>query len=167
MLNFRVIMNKRRKFQWKQQKMRENHRNRKRIASASHLHHRKLVWVQFQFDDLQNFQPNGFQPNWNTNIQFQLKSKPKNEPTPTVTVEQVQDEKSPEDEKDIGDEKTEMSPPTLSEACQQAINASDSKTTCPLLRPSPSETSLTRSRSLEFPTQPKHSPDCKDNPYKL
>ncbi|XP_031625698.1 FMRFamide receptor [Contarinia nasturtii] len=35
------------------------------------------------------------------------------------------------------------------------------------LRPSPSETSLTRSRSLQFPPKPKHSPDCKDNPYKL
>lgn len=106
--------------------------------------------------------------NWNLNIQFQLKSKPKNEPTPTVTVEQVQDDKSPEDDKDNdGGEKTEMSPPTLSEVCKQAIKASDSNTTGPLLRPSPSETSLTRSRSLEFPTQPKHSPDCKDNPYKL
>lgn len=35
------------------------------------------------------------------------------------------------------------------------------------LGPSPSETSLTRSRSLNFPPLPKHSPDCKDNPYKF
>lgn len=35
------------------------------------------------------------------------------------------------------------------------------------LRPSPSETSLTRSRSLILPTKTKHSPDCKDNPYKF
>lgn len=35
------------------------------------------------------------------------------------------------------------------------------------LRPSPSETSLTRSLSLNFPPLPKHSPDCKDNPYKF
>lgn len=35
------------------------------------------------------------------------------------------------------------------------------------LRASPSETSLTRSRSLNFPPLPKHSPDCKDNPYKF
>lgn len=35
------------------------------------------------------------------------------------------------------------------------------------LRPSPSELSLTRSRSLNFPPLPKHSPDCKDNPFKF
>lgn len=35
------------------------------------------------------------------------------------------------------------------------------------LRPSPSETSLTRSRSLNYPPKAKHSPDCKDNPYKF
>lgn len=36
-----------------------------------------------------------------------------------------------------------------------------------ILQPSPSEASLTRSRSLNFPPLPKHSPDCKDNPYKF
>lgn len=34
-----------------------------------------------------------------------------------------------------------------------------------LLQPSPSETSLQRSRSLTLPPRTKHSPDCKDNPY--
>lgn len=83
-----------------------------------------------------------------------------------MTVEQIQDEKS--QDADANDEKkTEMNPPTLSEVCKQAIEASDSNAARPLLRPSPSETSLARSRSLEFPTQPKHSPDCKDNPCKL
>lgn len=33
------------------------------------------------------------------------------------------------------------------------------------LRPSGSELSLTRSRSLEFPSAPRHSPHCKDNPH--
>lgn len=36
-----------------------------------------------------------------------------------------------------------------------------------LLQPSPSETSLTRSRSLTLPPKTKHSPDCKDNPVKF
>lgn len=83
-----------------------------------------------------------------------------------MQVEQIQDEKSQDADANDG-AKIEMNPPTLSEVCKQAIQASDSNATCPLLRPSPSETSLARSRSLEFPSQPKHSPDCKDNPYKL
>lgn len=98
----------------------------------------------------------------NINFSFQLKNKLKNEPTPTVTVvEQDQDEKL-----DVNG-KSEMSPPTISDSCEQTIEASDPKSIRPFLRPSPSETSLTRSRSLEFPALPKHAPDCKDNPYKL
>lgn len=45
----------------------------------------------------------------------------------------------------------------------QAIHTSSN---CFLI-PSPSETSLTRSRSLILPSMPKHSPDCKDNPHKF
>lgn len=43
----------------------------------------------------------------------------------------------------------------------------DNNPTGTFLRPSPSETSLTRSRSLNYPPKAKHSPDCKDNPYKF
>lgn len=54
------------------------------------------------------------------------------------------------------------------EAQQNDIdNSRTQATNKSLLRPSPSETSLTRSRSLVFPPLPKHSPDCKDNPYKF
>lgn len=86
----------------------------------------------------------------------------KNEPTPTVTVDHIEDEKS------NGEEKTESDPPPSPETNQKpVIKLSDSTNSSPFLRPSPSETSLSRSRSLEFIAQPKHSPDCKDNPYKL
>lgn len=94
-------------------------------------------------------------------IQFQIKNEAKPEPTPTVIVDQIQDEKS------NGEENIEVDPPISSESSRSATKLSDSINSNPCLRPSPSETSLTRSRSLEFPAQPKHSPDCKDNPYKL
>lgn len=55
---------------------------------------------------------------------------------------------------------------TADTAADESTIKHDNKNTT-FLRPSPSETSLTRSRSLSFPPKPKHSPDCKDNPYKL
>lgn len=59
-----------------------------------------------------------------------------------------------------GAEPTETNAQPNGSAQAQPVNTS-------FLRPSPSETSLTRSRSLIIPKLPKHSPDCKDNPYKF
>lgn len=49
----------------------------------------------------------------------------------------------------------------------QTSNQSKSGANRGFLRPSPSETSFTRTRSLNLPPKVKHSPDCKDNPEKL
>lgn len=49
----------------------------------------------------------------------------------------------------------------------QTSNKSQSHRNRYLLHPSPSETSFTRTRSLNLPPKIKHSPDCKDNPVKL
>lgn len=88
-----------------------------------------------------------------------MKHKTKNEQTPMVQTVQINDMKINKDEK-----------PEVIVSAESEIpaNKSDSmNVTRTSLRPSPSETSLTRSRSLQFPTKPKHSPDCKDNPCKL
>lgn len=89
-----------------------------------------------------------------------MKPKPKDEPAPAVKVEQINEVKTNADEKQVDDAK-------IPESDTQAVKQDSINTARTFLRPSPSETSLTRSRSLEFPTKPKHSPDCKDNPYKL
>lgn len=92
-------------------------------------------------------------------IQFQLKHKSKDEPAPVVKVEQINEEQPNVDEK--------LDETTSPESETPVVEHDSISTARTFLRPSPSETSLTRSRSLEFPTKPKHSPDCKDNPYKL
>lgn len=109
------------------------------------------------------------------NVQFQLKNKPKNEPMPTVKIEQINEETptittTTTEEAATADVKTstdENIEAITAPDTNKSIAKSDAKNSRPLLRPSPSETSLSRSRSLEFPALPKHSPDCKDNPYKL
>lgn len=67
-------------------------------------------------------------------------------------------------------DETEATPPPIRATTNddEAMAKPDSTNTNAFLRPSPSETSLlSRSRSLQFPPKPKHSPDCKDNPYNL
>lgn len=90
-----------------------------------------------------------------------MKHKSKNDQVPVVNTEQVQHEEKP-NSTELAEDTTV--PNTDSDT---STNKCDTiKTT--YLRPSPSETSLTRSQSLSFPSkQIKHSPDCKDNPYKL
>lgn len=106
-----------------------------------------------------------------------MKHKSKSEQSSVPKIDEVQEDKSSATEAVEAVETTELPevnnaidsteiPTTKSETppATKSNIISDSNT---FLRPSPSETSLTRSRSLQFPPKPKHSPDCKDNPYKL
>lgn len=111
-------------------------------------------------------------------MQFQLKHKSKSDQTPVVKVDQINEEKisaemteiiKTEMTKDEKQEVTEDAKPevTTLQSETSAAKRDSTNVTRTFLRPSPSETSFTRSRSLEFPAKPKHSPDCKDNPCKL
>lgn len=86
----------------------------------------------------------------------------------------VKNDEIREDEKPTSTEFTEATfVPDTADTADTAETAADESRikhdtmNTTFLRPSPSETSLTRSQSLSFPPKPKHSPDCKDNPYKL
>lgn len=89
-----------------------------------------------------------------------MKNKSKSDQTPVLKVESSPEQKPNSDEK-------ENVKVTIDENAPQNSSHEANSNTTSFLRPSPSETSLTRSRSLNFPAKPKHSPDCKDNPYKF
>lgn len=83
-----------------------------------------------------------------------------------MKIDEVQEEKSSTTEasKDMTEPDVLNATP---DSDKSTVKRDSNISTHSFLRPSPSETSLTRSRSLQFPPKPKHSIDCKDNPYKL
>ncbi|XP_055294798.1 neuropeptides capa receptor-like isoform X2 [Sitodiplosis mosellana] len=97
-----------------------------------------------------------------SNLSFKHKSK--NEPPPVMKIDEVQDEKPSSTEELKGTTEPDEATP---DPDKSSVKRDSTISTHSFLRPSPSETSLTRSRSLQFPPKPKHSPECKHNPYKL
>lgn len=84
-----------------------------------------------------------------------------------MKIDEVQDEKpNSTDALNGKTESDEVITPTP-DPDKSSVKLDSTNPTHTFLRPSPSETSLTRSRSLQFPSKAKHSPDCKANPYKL
>ena len=84
-----------------------------------------------------------------------------------MKIDEVQDEKPSSTEALNGKTDADEVITTTPDSDKSSVKRDSTNSTHSFLRPSPSETSLTRSRSLQFPSKPKHSPDCKANPYNL